>query len=166
MADDNNNVYAPTEVRVADVVVEGDLDLASRASRLGATLLDVLMIAGIGIIAAIAIPSIAQGSEGASMAAISLMGVLFVALAAANVYFVYKNGQTLGKKALSIKVVRSNGERASFPRIFFMRYLSVTLLGAIPLVGYIISLVDALLIFRQSQKCLHDDIADTVVIKA
>ena len=28
------------------------------------------------------------------------------------------------------------------------------------------ALVDALLIFRDSRKCLHDNIADTIVVKA
>jgi len=36
----------------------------------------------------------------------------------------------------------------------------------VPGIGQIYSIVDALLIFRQSRKCLHDNIADTIVVKA
>ena len=34
----------------------------------------------------------------------------------------------------------------------------------IPVVGMFIPFVDALLIFRSSNQCLHDQIADTIVI--
>jgi hypothetical protein len=33
-------------------------------------------------------------------------------------------------------------------------------------VSYIYPLIDVLLIFRSSRKCLHDSIADTIVVKA
>jgi len=72
----------------------------------------------------------------------------------------------VGKRALGIRIVRSSGERASLGRIFALRYLPVTLLGAIPYLGPVFSLVDILLIFRDSRQCLHDQIADTIVVKA
>ncbi len=44
---------------------------------------------------------------------------------------VYKNGQTIGKKALGIKVVRKDGSRATFGRIFGLRYLLNSLIGLV-----------------------------------
>jgi len=35
----------------------------------------------------------------------------------------------------------------------------------IPLFGQIDAIVNSLLIFRESRKCLHDNIADTIVVK-
>ena len=37
-------------------------------------------------------------------------------------------------------------------------------IASVPLVGSLYALVDALLIFRSSRKCLHDTIADTIVV--
>jgi uncharacterized RDD family membrane protein YckC len=67
---------------------------------------------------------------------------------------------------LGIRVVRRDGSHCGLARIFFARYLPVTLLGAVPFVGGLVSLVDALLIFRDDRRCLHDEIADTIVVKA
>ena len=39
-------------------------------------------------------------------------------------------------------------------------------IALIPVVGWLYGLVDALMIFRDSRKCLHDNIADTIVVKA
>jgi uncharacterized RDD family membrane protein YckC len=36
----------------------------------------------------------------------------------------------------------------------------------IPLIGWMFTLGDALLIFREDHRCLHDHFADTIVVKA
>ncbi len=174
MADEQGNVYAPTEARVDDVVVAGEIDRATRGTRLGATLLDVVMLMGVvmlgGIFAAVAIPAMSKGNSESgvlvSIIVIGLVGIAALGLLIANIYYLHKNGQTVGKKILGIKVVRTNGERAGLARIFFLRYLPVTLMGAVPYIGFLVALTDSLLIFRESQQCLHDNIADTIVIKA
>ena len=82
-------------------------------------------------------------------------------------YLVHRNGQTIGKKMLGIKVVRTDGSRATVARIFWMRNVPFLLLGAIPLyIGDLFTLADSLLIFRASNQCLHDQFADTIVINA
>jgi hypothetical protein len=48
----------------------------------------------------------------------------------------------------------------SAARIFFARYLPVTVLGMCRR-RRTVSLVDALMIFRDNRRCLHDEIADT-----
>ena len=79
---------------------------------------------------------------------------------------VYRYGQTVGKRMMGIRVVRTDGGRVAFGRFIFLRWLPLTLLGLVPLVRYFIGLVDSLLIFRASSRCLHDDIADTQVVTA
>jgi uncharacterized RDD family membrane protein YckC len=72
-----------------------------------------------------------------------------------------RNGQSIAKKLLKIKVVRSDGSRASLGRIFWLRNVVNGLLSIIPAYG----IVDVLFIFGESRQCLHDKIADTIVIK-
>jgi hypothetical protein len=42
----------------------------------------------------------------------------------------------------------------------------VNLLALIPILGNVVALADPLLIFRDNHKCLHDELADTIVVKA
>jgi uncharacterized RDD family membrane protein YckC len=79
---------------------------------------------------------------------------------------VNRNGQTIAKKILSIKVVRKDGSKAGVGRIFWLRNVVNTLIAMVPLVGGIYALVDALMIFGDPRQCIHDKIADTIVIRA
>ena len=64
---------------------------------------------------------------------------------------------------MGIKIVRTDGSKLDFQRFVTHRYLPMVV-QLIPLVGMFIPFVDALLIFRSSNQCLHDQIADTIVI--
>jgi uncharacterized RDD family membrane protein YckC len=79
---------------------------------------------------------------------------------------VHKNGQTIGKRIVGIKVVRTDFSRATLGRIFWLRNVVNAIPGAIPYVGNVYGLVDHLFIFGESRQCVHDKIADTVVVKA
>jgi len=63
---------------------------------------------------------------------------------------------------LNIKVVRTDGSPITLARIFFLRNLVNGALSIIPLYGFI----DLLFIFNEQRQCLHDKIADTIVVKA
>ena len=69
------------------------------------------------------------------------------------------------QELLHIKVVRRDGSRASVSRIFSLRNVVDTLIGMVPLLGILYTIVDALFIFGESRQCLHDKIADTMVVK-
>ena len=79
---------------------------------------------------------------------------------------VKRNGQTIGKKLAGIKVVRSDGSKASLGRIFWLRNIVNAIPSAIPFLGSLYGLVDHLFIFGDKRQCLHDKIADTVVVTA
>jgi uncharacterized RDD family membrane protein YckC len=67
---------------------------------------------------------------------------------------------------LGIKIVRNDGSRAGLGRIFWLRMFVPGLVGAIPLVGGLFGLIDPLFIFGEEKRCLHDLIADTIVVTA
>jgi uncharacterized RDD family membrane protein YckC len=62
--------------------------------------------------------------------------------------------------------VRADGSRASLARIFGRRNFVNGLPGSLPFLGYLYQLVDCLMIFGEKQQCIHDMIADTIVVKA
>ncbi|RPI59943.1 MAG: RDD family protein, partial [Lysobacterales bacterium] len=85
-----------------------------------------------------------------------------IAWAWITILLVARHGQTMGKRLLEIRVVRSDGSQASLGRIFWLRNVVNALLGIIPLY----SIIDALLIFGVRRQCIHDLIADTIVVRA
>lgn len=163
---DQGNPYSAPGARLLEPAPQAQ-ELAERGTRLGASLLDGLffVIAYIPLVAGAAM----AGPDGNGMGTIFgvVIGVAAVlALIVWNCVLLHRDGQTLAKRVLGIRIVRSDGSRASLRRIFFARALPTGVLGAIPLIGPILSLVDALMIFRDSRRCLHDEIADTIVVKA
>src|SRR3954447_7183191 len=168
------NPYAPPRAAVTDVVNVVGIVPADRGTRLGAVLLDGL-IAGamttLPLIAALmltgAVPATAARAADATVAL-----ALVPALAGAIVWcwltikYVKENGQTIAKKVLGIKVIRSDGSPVSLNRIFWLRNVVNSLITAIPLIGTLYSIVEVLFIFGDSRQCLHDKISDTIVVKA
>lgn len=151
------------------------LDLADRSTRLAAAVVDSLIYMGGGIfIFAAGLVAIAAGERvepwleaPAIPILLAALGVLiFLVVFILNLKLLNDSGQTIGKRLLHIKIVRSNGERATLGRIFGLRILLVGVMGAVPVLGHIFSLVDVCLIFREDRRCVHDLIADTVVVKA
>jgi uncharacterized RDD family membrane protein YckC len=92
--------------------------------------------------------------------------IAVLALIGVTIYLVQKNGQTVGKKIVGIKVVRSDFSRASLGRIFWLRNVVNAIPGVIPFVGNFYGIVDHLFIFNDRRQCVHDKIADTLVVKA
>ena len=91
--------------------------------------------------------------------------VALIAWCVITAWLVAANGQSIGKRMVGIKVVRTDGSRASFARIFFLRNAVNALPNLLPYVGWLYQLVDPLLIYQESRQCLHDKIADTTVVR-
>lgn len=169
------NPYAPPQAVVADVVdPAATILLADRSIRLGASILDGLifgLLVYVPLVVATLMTSAPQaaldGSSGFQDEPALGVGVVvaligFLACVAVNIKFMKANGQSIGKKACGIKVVRSDGSEASLSRLIWLRNVVNLLLGVIPLYG----IIDSLFIFGEARRCLHDHIADTIVIKA
>lgn len=160
-------------VNTGDDAAPGEHVLAGRLTRLGASFIESL-IQGVVIIlvlvpffASTGIDGFVYWVETNNFLSSAIMFVLgFFVYTVVNFYLLRKNGQTVGKYLCGIKIVRTDGSPADVWRILFLRYFPLMLLMQIPTVGGFVALIDSVMIFRQSRKCLHDDIADTIVIKA
>lgn len=105
-----------------------------------------------------------EGSQIGFIILASLGVLLPMALIGYQWYLLATTGQTIGKRAMKIKIVRSSGAPVDFGRAVALRNWVVAAIGLVP-GGSLVQLVDALLILRESQQCLHDNIADTKVVK-
>jgi uncharacterized RDD family membrane protein YckC len=164
---DSQNPYAPPAAQVDDIYEPTvTLELAGRGLRLGAYIVDQLisgaMIGGPYVVAVlIAVGSGADAVTGAIAGGVlSLAG--FVVWAWLTIRGVVENGQSIAKKMLAIRVVRSDGSPATLGRIFWLRNVVNTLISIVPFYF----LIDFLFIFAEDRQCLHDKIADTIVVKA
>jgi uncharacterized RDD family membrane protein YckC len=77
-----------------------------------------------------------------------------------NMFYLARDGQSLGKKATHIRIVNADGSKASFVKLVFLRGMLAGVLGLIPF----FSMADALFIFRNDRRTIHDMIAGTIVI--
>jgi uncharacterized RDD family membrane protein YckC len=107
-----------------------------------------------------------SGSKSSIMGEEFMWAVVGLALYIAIHWVFLQKGQTIGKRMLSIRIVRKNGEPATASRIILYRILPLQLVAQIPFIGGLAALIDSLLIFRSERNTLHDDIADTKVIVA
>jgi uncharacterized RDD family membrane protein YckC len=167
------NPYAPPRATVLDIAdPHASAVPADRGPRLVATILDGIIIAAMVYLpfmiafmfaAALGGATGVRDNLGSLFLAVSSLGFVgFIVWCWLTIKYVKANGQTIGKKILGIKVVRTDGSAISLGRIFWMRNVLNGLISIIPLYG----LVDALFIFGESRQCVHDKIADTFVVKA
>jgi uncharacterized RDD family membrane protein YckC len=161
--------YAPPQAHVEDVAPpEAGLVLARRMHRFWAGMIDL----GIAV-AAIWLVSMAtpwnpwadQAGRGLWTPDLVNPTVGFVLFLVIHGTLLLRRGQTVGKALLGVRIVRSDGTRAT-PGQLAVRYGVGYLLTIVMPVGQVYGLVDALMIFRASRRCLHDLIADTIVVKA
>jgi uncharacterized RDD family membrane protein YckC len=157
------NPYAPPQASVSDVVeAEVELEPASRGLRLGAVLLDGV-ISNIFVYVPFFIGALISPVKNPDdVPVLPLLGMMvgLVAWLWITILFVARNGQTIAKKLLNIRVVRSDGTQASLGRIFWLRNFVPGLLN----ITVIFWIIDPFFIFGETRQCLHDKIADTIVV--
>ena len=164
----DTNRFAPPTAHVEDVSADA-YELGGRGARFGAALIDGLIQGGLFYALAATMfkslmPTAPDGiGFGSTVLQLVVSLVLFVLVQG---YLLATQGQTIGKKLLGLRIVRSSGERVDIARLLGLRYFLGWIIVMLPFIGMIFALLDSLLIFRESRKCLHDNIADTIVIKA
>lgn len=127
-------------------------------SRVGATLLD-----GLILLIPLIIVGVVVGSDaaGVTYAITLLISLLYAPLLMARTGD--DNGQTLGKQALGIRVRHESGEPMTFGRGVLRDFVGKTVLG----LTVIYTLVDSLWpLWDKRNQALHDKIGSTRVVKA
>jgi len=83
-----------------------------------------------------------------------------------NGYLLATRGQTVGKWCFGLRIMRSDGRPASLRRLLLLRWLPTGLAPLVPAVGAWLLLIDPIFVFGRSRQCLHDLVADTIVVHA
>lgn len=164
---EQRNPYAAPKAQVDDKVEPGVIELAGRGQRLGAAIIDAL----IGIVLAVPIWMIlglsdymAQGIEPPFAVMLASIVLGFVFFIVVHGYFL-RQGQTVGKKLLGIRITDLDDNLVSFWRLIGWRYAPLSASMIIPVVGNFLPLIDSLFVFRSDRRCIHDLIAGTKVIR-
>jgi len=165
----NDEIYAPPQSTPENKQDDKAVELASRGSRLGASLLDTLII----VVVTMPVLFLTGGFDDFTNPeaqpsflynlAITLLGLIVFLLI--NYQLLTNNGQTIGKKIVGIKIVDNQNNPVTWNRNLLKRYAVYFLPGQIPIIGQIFSLVNILFIFGKELKCIHDILADTKVIR-
>lgn len=160
--------YAPPTAEVADVSASGEAQLAGRGARLAGAIIDGVILIGLWWVVSLVTPwniFSARVTEAGFLTflGLQLLGLLLFALV--NGYLLMTRGQTVGKMLLGMRITRRDGSAASPSRLIGLRYGVGWLLSALPFVGMFYALIDCLFIFRADRRCVHDLIADTIVVK-
>ncbi len=173
------NPYAPPETNPIPPTAGTEPPLASRWIRLGAQVIDGVLLfvlcvpvlwalSRLGIVSSPFVPR----ANGFTVRVQGLYGyVIWTCVWVVVNWHMLQNGQTIGKRLTRLRIVRKSGEPIPALRILTHRFLPLQLLGmltGLPYLGGLAALVicvDALLIFRTGRNTLHDDIADTKVVK-
>ncbi len=133
----------------------------------------VLGFVAVAIYLALAHPHVSDtstGTDSAALTAVSEVAVLwFVLLVAAtylyDVELMYRRGQTVGKRAMGIRIVPASPDRPLTRRSATMRWLVEDVASfVVPYFG----LLDGLWLLwdKPLRQCLHDKAARTIVIRA
>ncbi len=142
--------------------------LADRGSRFLANLIDNVVVMGPMVLAAIVFAVLADSRRGgpSDTAVVLMMLGLFGGFAvgcAVQVVMQLRFGQSVGKRLLRIKVVRTDGSAVELWRIILLRNVALHLVAQ---VCGLVGIIDSLMIFSAEQRCLHDLFSDTIVVDA
>lgn len=168
MSDTVDLRFAPPQAHVADLAPD-EVVLARRGTRFLAAIVDGLIVGG-AVLAVGLIPAarpLFGANESVGFTALRPLSVLLgvVVFLAIQGWPLLTRGQTLGKMLFKLRIVRSDGSKPDAWRLLGLRYGIGMVVNINTLASGIYGLVDSLLIFRESRKCLHDSIADTKVIQ-
>jgi uncharacterized RDD family membrane protein YckC len=175
MNDPANPFAPPTATIDAPPAAAAAMTPAERGQRFVAILLDglcampVAILLGIGAFMIGSSKTATTPGAAPSPLALGLMGLgglYLLGLAIYQIVLLSTRGQTIGKRWMQIKIVKLDGSPPGFVGAVLLRIIVNSLIGAIPYVGVVYSLVDILVIFRDDRRCLHDQIAGTRVVMA
>jgi uncharacterized RDD family membrane protein YckC len=164
------NPYAPPKTPVADPVEmeSGPNALATRGRRAMAASVDslVALLVSVPLVFHFKfIERLMQGEEIPFSVELEFEVLGFLLFMLVNAWFLARNGQTLGKKLLGIRIATLDGGIPSLWRNIVLRYATVSFATMLPYVGYIVYFIDPIFIYRADRRCIHDLIAGTKVLR-
>ena len=133
--------------------------LASRGNRFAGSVVD-------GLLYFVAlIPGMILAASASDDMLIGLSVIIpMLLLACVQWYLIATTGQSIAKRWLGMKIIKTSGEDVDFVSGVLLRSWVVGFINVIPVVGSIFPLLDALFIFGDEHRTLHDMIAGTKVI--
>jgi uncharacterized RDD family membrane protein YckC len=139
------------------VSAEASYDLAGWWIRVGAYLIDSVLLT-IGLVIVVGVGFAINDALGAILA---IAGIAVVLLGYWTYFEGGEEGQTLGKRAVGIRVRNEQGGPAGYGKAF-ARNLVARVIGLFPIVG----LIDVLWpLWDERKQCLHDKAGATIVVR-
>ena len=95
----------------------------------------------------------------------ALSGLLFLTLGILQLVMLATRGQSIGKRLLGMRIVtHPDGQNPGGVKTILLRGVVPAVIGMIPVLGPLFSLVNVCFIFREDRRCIHDLIAGTQVV--
>lgn len=160
------NIYAAPEAEVLDEL-NINFNLASRGQRFVGSFVDGL------VMLCVTVPlmyftggfdGIMEGHQPGFGYTLVMTIISFVLFLGINFKFLKNDGQTIGKKAAKTKIVTDTGEEVSFGGHILKRYAFYNFISVIPVIGQILSIINAVIIFGSAKRCGHDYVGGTKVV--
>ncbi len=166
--------FAPPQIEAPARNASGSIVLASLWSRFFGALIDVLTMTPGGIVIVSVVSGLAAGGVFGRNTVVTIACAGFTMAALTTLWFAVMNGlllstrgQTLGKATARTRIVSATtNDLVPVGPLIAHRWFAFLLIALIPFVGTLILLVDIMMIFQPSRRCLHDEFAGTKVINA
>ncbi|WP_225748175.1 RDD family protein [Eikenella sp. Marseille-P7795] len=157
---------------------EMEVELASPWQRIGARIVDVLPFVCILVLASILLPLLAAsgvGKGGVIALAVIAIGAFF-GLLIYNLVIMMRDGQSIGKKLVGIRVITEDGDNPGFVKYVLVREFAYNMIFTIiglfsenlgNLLTLVATIVCIVMLFMESRnrQTLQDLLAKTLVIK-
>jgi uncharacterized RDD family membrane protein YckC len=167
----------PPVARAEDAFVAPDEPvLAGRLTRFWATLLDmalglVCVLPGALLLGTDMVTRLLKGewpddfNVGRTASGFLVLGLALFVLFVVQTWLLTTRGQSVGKRMLGIRIVRyRTAAPPGFLHAVLLRSWVINVIGLVPTLGTYFPLLDIGFIFGPERRCLHDLIADTMVV--
>lgn len=168
MEDKNESIYQAPDSDLMTGVSGNQGQIASLGKRFLAALVDTIIMVIIIIPLTLFIVGAAtfDPNQESTLMFELLMGLVGIGIyLAVNYRLIVRQGQTIGKKVVGIRIVNERGEVPELNPSLLKRYAVYMLPGLVPLIGFLFSIVNILWIFGSERRCIHDLVANTWVVE-
>lgn len=141
-------------------------DLAGRGARLGAYLIDMIIVGAVAGGIAYALGWFEGLMRQDTTTVVLVLLLTIVVFGVINGRLLVTRGQTVGKRLVGVRIVDARTRQiVPLVKSFGLRFIVVQAITQVQFVGPILALVDPLFIFGERRRCLHDYLAGTMVVR-